>query len=335
MSVLVIVLILVAAVAAAVSGALSVVGRLLEHKERSRPDPAGPEGVHLPEAPGGVEDHTIRVDDGAALATTVLRPAPGDGDPDRPAVVLAHGWGAGRRAWGPVARRLVAAGHTVVVYDQRGHGSSTRGREPIAVDRLGRDLATVLDQLELTGAIVAGHSGGGFAAMAYAAADPRAASRRLRGLALVATAAHDQDASAAEVRLMGSRFLSWVASRPHAGLVPLRQTLGDAPGFAALDATRDLFATTPAAVRGDCFRASRGMDLRTGLAGVDVPAVVLHGDKDGIIAPDLGRAVASALPHARFEEVPGAGHMLPLEAPDRVAASIVELAGQSAPLAKA
>src|SRR5919108_1811418 len=159
MSVLVVVLIVVAAVAVAVSGILSVVGRVLEHKVRAQPDPAGPAGVTLPDAPGGVEEHTIRADDGATLATTVLRPSAAVAEPARPAVVLSHGWGAARRALGPVARRLVDAGHTVVVYDQRGHGSSTVGREPIAIDRLGRDLAAVLDQLELTRAVVAGHSG--------------------------------------------------------------------------------------------------------------------------------------------------------------------------------
>jgi pimeloyl-ACP methyl ester carboxylesterase len=328
MSALVIAAIVAAAVAVSASGVLSALGRIFEHRARAQPDPAGPAGVTLP---GGAEEQLIHADDGATLAATVLRPGPAD--TARPVAVLVHGWGADRRAWGPVARRLVDTGHTVVAYDQRGHGSSTLGREPIAVDRLGRDLAAVLDQLEVTGAIVAGHSGGGFAAMAYAAADPRAASHRLRGLALVATAAHNQDTSGFEGWLMGRRFLSWVASRRHAGLVPLRQTLGEAPGFAALDATRHLFATTPARVRGECFRCSRGMDLRAALTGVEVPAVVLHGEKDTVVAPEDGRAVAEALPNARYELLPGAGHMLPLEAPDRVAGAVVELAGL--PLAKA
>jgi pimeloyl-ACP methyl ester carboxylesterase len=35
--------------------------------------------------------------------------------------------------------------------------------------------------------------------------------------------------------------------------------------------------------------------------------------------------VADALPYARYEQLAGAGHMLPLEAPDRVARAIAEL----------
>ncbi|SDL04018.1 4'-phosphopantetheinyl transferase superfamily protein [Nonomuraea jiangxiensis] len=61
---------------------------------------------------------------------------------------------------------------------------------------------------------------------------------------------------------------------------------------------------------------------------VTVPAVVLAGDADKVIAPELGEAVAAALPYARFERVPGAGHTLPLEAPGRIVMAVAELAGR-------
>lgn len=319
------------------------------------------------ELPDG--ERRIRTDDGAELAVTVR----GSG----PAVVLAHGWGGGRGTWGPVADRLVGDGHTVVSYDLRGHGASTRGGEPIGAERLGRDLGTVVDQLGLADVVVAGHSGGAFGAMAWAAsadgaggatgparadgapetagpawaasagaaasatgpakadgapdtAGPaRAASGaagRVRGLVLVSTAAHDQDTSGPEAFLMGSRFVSFVTRRRRLGARFLRQTLGRSPERATLDATRAMFAATPARVRGECFRSSRGMDLRPQLAALAVPAVVLHGDADRVIPTALGEAVAETLPDARFELVPGAGHMLPLEAPDDVAEAVAKLA---------
>jgi pimeloyl-ACP methyl ester carboxylesterase len=67
------------------------------------------------------------------------------------------------------------------------------------------------------------------------------------------------------------------------------------------------------------------MDLRAGLVSVTVPTVVLAGTADTVIDPELGRAVAEALPNASYEQVADAGHMLPLEAPDRVAETIAEL----------
>jgi len=274
-------------------------------------------------SPAGTAERTLGTDDGARLATTILGPPPGPGGST---VVLSHGWAADRRLWGAVAKRLLAGGHTVVLYDQRGHGASTLGRDPVSITRLGADLATVLAHVDARDAVVAGHSGGGFAVMAYATADPHGAATRLRGLVLLATAAHDQDTSVGEVRIMGSGLFSWALSRPRLGRRLLRHTMGRHPAPAALEIHRQMFATTPAQVRADCFRSPRGMDLRPGLASVPVPAVVLAGEADRVIAPELGEAITEALPHARFERLLCAGHMLPLEVPDRVAQVIAELA---------
>lgn len=268
-------------------------------------------------------ERTLDTDDGARLATTILGPPPGPGSST---VVLSHGWAASRTVWGAVADQLLDKGHTVVLYDQRGHGASTLGRDPIGIKRLGEDLAAVLAHVEARDAVVAGHSGGGFAAMAYATADPHGASARLRGLALLATAAHNQNTSAGELRMMGSGLFTWALSRPRLGRRLLRHTMGRHPDPAALEVNRQMFATTPAQLRADCFRSSRGMDLRPGLALVTVPTVVLAGEADRSIAPELGQAIAEAMPKARFERLPDAGHMLPLDAPVRVAQVIAELA---------
>jgi pimeloyl-ACP methyl ester carboxylesterase len=288
---------------------------------RTRPDPIEVVGATLVAEPHPGAERLVRTDDGAELAVTIV----GDLGAGRPVALLAHGWGGRRETWGLVAPHLIAAGVTVVAYDLRGHGASTLGGEPISVDRMGRDLGTVLEQLALRDVVVVGHSGGGFAAMSCVTSDPAAADR-VRGLVLVATAAHDQDTPLPEVVLMGSRLLSFVTSRPKLGLKPLRQTYGRNPGHAQLDLTRHLFSTTPRKVRGACFRSSRGMDLRAGLATVDHPAIVLTGEDDGLVPPRLGRAVAEAMPRARYQEVPEAGHMVPLEAPEAVATAIIDLA---------
>jgi pimeloyl-ACP methyl ester carboxylesterase len=57
------------------------------------------------------------------------------------------------------------------------------------------------------------------------------------------------------------------------------------------------------------FRAAR--DLRPELAGLRIPALVLHGDADVMIRPDGGRATAAAIQGARLVLFPGMGHELP------------------------
>src|SRR5919202_934470 len=48
---------------------------------------------------------------------------------------------------------------------------------------------------------------------------------------------------------------------------------------------------------------------------VDAPALVIHGDEDLIVPVQNGRMLAARLPKARYVELPGRGHNIPLEDP--------------------
>ncbi len=62
--------------------------------------------------------------------------------------------------------------------------------------------------------------------------------------------------------------------------------------------------------------------LRRWLHRVRVPALVIWGEKDGIVLPDYGEKLCGALPDARFERVAEAGHYPQIERPDAVADAI-------------
>ena len=55
---------------------------------------------------------------------------------------------------------------------------------------------------------------------------------------------------------------------------------------------------------------------------IEARAFVLHGSEDLVVPPENGRMLAARLPNARYEELPGGGHNLPLEIPDEVAQRI-------------
>ncbi len=56
-------------------------------------------------------------------------------------------------------------------------------------------------------------------------------------------------------------------------------------------------------------------DRRAALAAFDVPVLYLCGTEDALCPPNWHRNWADQTRNARFEEIRGAGHMLPLEAP--------------------
>ena len=113
------------------------------HAARRRPADAGSADGEPPSqdlgwgelgSPGGAG---VPTPDGASLAVWDI----GTG----PTVVLPHCWGCSHAVWVPVARRLVESGHRVVLYDQRGHGATTRGTAPLSIETLADDLAAVLE----------------------------------------------------------------------------------------------------------------------------------------------------------------------------------------------
>ncbi|WP_078892053.1 alpha/beta fold hydrolase [Streptomyces sp. NRRL S-350] len=274
-------------------------------------------------------DHTATTDDNARLALTVHRP--GTPDPGRPLVVLVHGWAASRTVWHDTARCLAAAGHTVASYDQRGHASSTAGREPISIGRLARDLDAVVGTLTTPErpVVVVGHSGGGYAALAWAtelaASRPAGGRGRLAGLVLVSTAAHGQRTPANEVKMMGSRLFSRALRTPWLGRKLLGQTHGPLAGPEAREANRRLFARTRPQTRAACFASTGEMDHRAGLARISTPAVVITGTEDKVVKPAFSQELASALPQATLYELPGVGHMVPLESPGQIAHRVHQL----------
>lgn len=296
---------------------------------------AGPddhEGMGLPHG----EARTVRTDDGAELAVHVV-------DGRGPTVVLAHGWTNTMAIWSPVARALADAGHRVVLYDQRGHGASTFGDGhprlsslatpdrtlPLVTPaRLGSDLLTLLQALDIDDAVLAGYSMGGFAVLAFAAEHPFELRTRARGMVLVSTAARRRAFGPLEgmtSRVIGSRASSWTMARPRIGRVFVRGAFGRRAQELAVEETRAWYLATPPAVRAACFAGMVGMDLRGDLNKADVPALVLVGRRDVVLPPRLSRELVDALPDARLEVVPGVGHVLPLEAPWLVTSRILSL----------
>ena len=252
--------------------------------------------------------HELVGDDGARLFAIEAGPELGSA----PTILLGHGIAGDHSHWAPVANELVRSGFRVVVFDQRGHGRSQAGRDGFAVEMLGADLATVVQELGGQGRlVVGGHSMGGIGVQSMLRFRPEVAAR-IDGFALVATLPEPIDGPVA--RVVGSGvglrlYRRILANRSLARLV-LRSAFGERFSMAVLDQIRDTWARTPDETLLGLGEGLAGFDFLVDLAGIAVPTVVVCGDRDTVTPLDLSRKIAAVVPGAKLDVVEGAGHMI-------------------------
>ncbi|MDQ6837502.1 MAG: alpha/beta hydrolase [Actinomycetota bacterium] len=301
------------------AGAVGTAGPALSRRRwATNPDPTAGAPLDLP--PG--DEVTVPTSDGGRLAAWVMGPEDGQ------VVVCAHGWTAERRIWAAPARRLVAAGRRVVVYDQRGHGASTAGTDGLTIAAVGADVAAVLKHLDLRDAVVAGHSMGGMAVQSFAIEHKGVLAERVRAVALVATAGAEMglkalDKSAASI--IASDVATRAVGNPRYGPFLVRSSFGRRPALAALQATTESFAKTPPATRTAFLDAIGSMNLHPQLGAVTAVSVVVSGTLDTLVPHARSRRTGELISGARFIPIKGAGHQLPFEAPDRLADILLDL----------
>ena len=238
-----------------------------------------------------------------------------------PPVVLLHGLTCNAGYWLRVGPLL--AGVRVVALDFRGHGLSEH-RDSYRYADYERDLLTLFDELGLDRVVVAGHSLGGYVALLAATRSDRIGSV----LALdVKSDWTEADAELAE----RSRSASQRLEPDRDALVDrLARTLQ--PVTLAAEELEFLARRSIEPVgEGWRFRWDRRVldtepvDPFAFLADVRCIARLMAGSESEVMPPASAKRFVSAIPGAVLELVAGVGHHVELEAPERVAARILEL----------
>jgi pimeloyl-ACP methyl ester carboxylesterase len=262
------------------------------------------------------------------------------GDPADPPVLLIMGLGAQLPMWPDgFCAQLVDAGHRVIRFDHRDTGLSAKmhgmraegsvyrrawryvtGRPspvPYTLVDMTRDVVALLDHLDIDRAHVVGASMGGMIAQILAATEPN----RVASLGIIMSSTGKPLSAVPAWRVIKLRF--------------------DAPGKDASDEEKLAYEARNVAVfNGPNFlppadelrkrveqlaeRSTyppgrlRQIDALLGTGSllayskqITAPTVVIHGSHDPMVRPRNGRAVAAAIPGARFVVVDGMGHDLP------------------------
>ncbi|WP_327696927.1 alpha/beta fold hydrolase [Streptomyces sp. NBC_00459] len=295
------------------------------------------DGPYNPPVP--VRELTVVSADGARLHVEV------HGVDDGPVVVLAHGWTCSTAFWAAQIREL-APDHRVVAYDQRGHGR-TPASPVCSTDVLADDLEAVLAATLSPGekAVVAGHSMGG---MTVLAASARPGFREhAAAVLLCSTGSSRLVAESLVVPMRAGRLRTWLTRRalssraPMGPVTPVSRrilkyaTMGAGSTPAMVEACARIVQACPRKVRYAWARVLDGVQLDAHVRELTVPAAVLVGTADRMTPPVHARALAAALPRCHgATELPGLGHMTPVEAPEAVTGVIRELVavyGRSGP----
>jgi len=237
----------------------------------------------------------------------------GSGEP----VVLIHAFSVDRRMWAPQIAALEGR-FQVIRYDLRGHGNSAAPSAPYAPHE---DLRSVLDALGIARATLVGLSAGSTLAIDFAIAYP---------------------ARVARLALASPGLNGYVPSLPLTWTQPVFQAAakGDAEGAARL------WADTPImAMRSDLGAAGTVKELvmsnvrlwtyRTNpaqpltppanarLSEITSPTLVILGGEDLPHIKEIASLLVKGISGARLVTIPGAGHMVNLDARDAFNAALV------------
>ena len=248
--------------------------------------------------------------DGTVIAYRVL------GDPAARPLVLVHGWAQSSACWGLELLEALAARFRVVAVDLRGHGHSGVAEagydsseqwaddleavlDAAGIDAAGIDEAGVGGEGTSAGAILLGWSYGGIVVSDYLASRGEG---RVAGLVLCgAVTAVSRSAGGAVGPAMMAVADGGFEEDPGTAIATLAG-FGSAMMRSGDGVSRQrifgLSLATPPAVRQKLL--TRRVDHDDTLRGLTVPALVIHGEHDGVVLPSAGRANAEMIPGARY-----------------------------------
>lgn len=231
-----------------------------------------------------------------------------DGDPQSRTAFILHG-GGGPRTVAPIVTHLASTMHALAPTHPGFDGTSRAESISSVADLAASYLAYLLDRGHAD-VVLIGSSLGGWIALEMALqaeADERFASVVGAVIDIDGVGVLVEGEPIADFFALTPRELAAIAwHNPDRGFIDPTQ-LTDAQRNAA-----QANARTMAVLAGTGMSDSTLLDR---LGAINVPTLVMWGESDGVVTPAYGRAIAQAIPGARFVEIAEAGHLPQLEDP--------------------
>ena len=238
----------------------------------------------------------------------------GNGKP----LVLLHGYPLDHHLWDDIVPSLKGT-FDLIIPDLRGFGESTTVATPYTMSDFASDIAGLLDQLDIHKTAIAGHSMGGYVALAFA----KLYSNRVSALGLVSSQILADPPDRKEDRY---KTAAEVAEKGIDGVVEtMTPRFTSNPHWQAF-ARESMQKQQPAAYIGALKAMAERADSTSLLSSIQYPLVVIHGKADALIPIDRAREVKAAFPNAYLIEIKNVGHVPMVEEPRETAQGLMRLA---------
>ena len=240
-------------------------------------------------------------------------------------VVLLHGFPENSGLWREVAP-LLSKEFTVIMPDLPGAGGSRLPEEPLTLEAMADAVNALLDAASEQGRVVlAGHSMGGYAAMAFLEKYPE----RLAGISLIHSSAAPDDDDKKAARRKTIRLLQNGGQRPFVDeMIPALFSPASRAAMPAVieEQKQRAMRLSPEAMIAFYEAMISRPDRRALLSNAGIPAQFVLGHDDTNVPIDKGMTQA-LMPCVSFVETyPSTGHMGMLEQPERLAADLARFA---------
>ena len=224
-------------------------------------------------------------------------------------LVLVHGFPLERSIWSKQVEAFHGS-YRVIAPDLRGFGESETTVGTVPMSRFAEDLHALLQELATGPVILAGHSMGGYVAMAYAKAYPTA----LRGLVLVSTkAGPDTPEAAVARRTLAEKVWTEGASAVAKTMAAKMLSPGNRDAAMAAFVQTCMAASSSEGIIGALLGMAKRPDAGPSLGQIRVPTLVIAGADDTLIPPSESAALKMAIPGAQLKLIPQAGHLVAFE----------------------
>ena len=221
-----------------------------------------------------------------------------------PPVIFLHGGLANADYWGGQVLP-VAAHHTVILMDSRGHGRSTRDARPYGYDLMADDVVALMDRLKVAKADIVGWSDGGIIGIDLAMRHRDRVGKVFAFAANTVTSGvkdgvEKNPTFAAFIKRAGQEYQAYSA------------TPGEYGAF--VDQISTMWAEQP-----------NWSDAQ--LRAIDTPILVVDGDHDEAIKREHTEHIAATIPHAGLLVLPDTSHFAFLQDPQQFNFSILHFLG--------